>query len=330
MQEAVREQARQWLANLSEALAPWRLVIVSGNDLFASVMVWSYPGEMGRAASLADLRQLLQPAGSEKAAGDTSPAPGSTIGAIDPASLRPLPQQILPIPSDPPGSLANGEGHLFFLLCDDLADGELEHTLAVLQQSIPVARRRVLAVLDDNSDRQRLHQLQDAGLDGLCTLGSCGQGRVYTALAAIANGGTYIDPLFRKRLQEPAGDGQVRSAMELTIQERRLLRELCRGYNSQEIAARQGLADYSVRRYLSRVYQRLGVRDRAQAIGWCFINGLVNAAELEPIFQAKGRAAAPRGAHGMGLNAGAGHSGCHRPGGSHPVGDRPGEVLDPQ
>ena len=39
MEQLERQQARQWLEELAEALEPWRLVIVSGNDLFAGVMV---------------------------------------------------------------------------------------------------------------------------------------------------------------------------------------------------------------------------------------------------------------------------------------------------
>jgi hypothetical protein len=40
-----------------------------------------------------------------------------------------------------------------------------------------------------------------------------------------------------------------------------------------------------VRRTLHHTAQRLGVRDRAQAIGWCVAQGLVSAADLRVIFQ---------------------------------------------
>ena len=59
MVDLERQQARQWLEELAEALEPWRLVVVSGNHLFAGAMVWSYPGVLHRATSLADLRGLL-------------------------------------------------------------------------------------------------------------------------------------------------------------------------------------------------------------------------------------------------------------------------------
>ena len=284
MVELERQQAQQWLSELAASLEHWRLVVVSGSDLFAGVMVWTYPGEMRRASSLADLRGLL---GGDPAT--TGPALTATTGATSAPTAgpcgprRPVPQQLLPVVSDPPGCLDPQADLLFFLLCDDLPDGELEHALALLQPIAP-ERRRVLAVLGDNTDRQRLQRLQERGVDGLCTQGSCGQGRIYTAVDLIASGGTYLDPLFRQRLTQPPRDGRVRSVNDLTIQERTLLRDVCRGYNSLEIAKRQGLAHNSVRRYLSQSYQRLGVRDRAQAIGWSVAHGLVSPAELRLIF----------------------------------------------
>ena len=288
MVELERQQARQWLSELAEALEPWRLVLVSGDHLFAGAMVWTYPGAMYRASSLADLRGLLggseaSPTSKSRAPAPESPAPTGASPSAPSGGRRPTPQQLLPIRPDPPGCLDPAIDPLFFLLCDDLPDGELEHALALLQP-IPAERRRVLAVLADNSDRQRLQRLQEENLDGLCTQGSCGQGRIYTAVDVIARGGTYLDPLFRQRLQESTGDGRLRSAADLTDTERRLLREVCRGYNSMEIASRQGLAHSSVRRYISQTYQRLGVRDRAQAIGWCVAHGLVSAADLRVIF----------------------------------------------
>jgi DNA-binding NarL/FixJ family response regulator len=163
---------------------------------------------------------------------------------------RPVLQQIRPVSSDPPGCLDPWADLLFFLLCDDLPDGEIEHALALLQPIAP-KRRRVLAVLGDNTDRQRLQRLQEEGLDGLCTQGSCGHGRSYTAVDLIASGGTYLDPIFRQQLLQPPRDGRVRYVSDLTAQERSLLRDVCRGYICLEIAKRQGLAPNSVCRYLS-------------------------------------------------------------------------------
>ncbi len=311
----MREQARQWLANLAAALAPWQLVVVSGNDLFAAAMVWSYPGPMRRAASLEDLQALIAPPAQAHA---SSPGPGPDPGPAEsasegtpsaegppavPISRRPLPQQILPIRSDPPGAAASQEDCLFFLLCDDLPDGTVDDALAMLDRWVPPERRRLLCVLADGSDRQRLRRHLAAGVQGLCTLRSEGKGRIYTAVAVIASGGSYLDPLFHQRLHQ--GDRSrpwLIGPEDLEPRVLLLLRDVCEGYNSLEIAARHGLAHHSVRRHLSDAYRRIGVRDRAQAIGWCVAQGMISPLDLQRIYlsqaprhPAHGAAASGRG-----------------------------------
>lgn len=295
--ESTRQQSQQWLAELAAALEPWRLVLVSGNDLFAGVMVWTYPGEMLRASSLADLRSLLTPVAPSSdpdpdLTGASSAPTGAPTGApaAAPKAPRPIPQRILPIPAHPPGSVALESDSLIVLLCDDLEDGDVEQALALVSEQLPSERRRLLLVLADTSDRQRLRRHQEAGVDALCALGSRGQGRIYTALHAIATGGSYVDPLFRQRLSESdAGPLRLVGPEDLSSQERILLREVCRGYNGPEIAARLGLSVHSVRRCLSQTYQRIGVRDRAQAIGWSVVNGVMEVEELQAMYLAADR-----------------------------------------
>jgi DNA-binding NarL/FixJ family response regulator len=300
MRQAEREQAQQWLTNLAAALIPWQLVLTSSNDLLAGVMAWTYPGPLVRAASLGALRELLasgaEPRDAGQPAATTTETERPSRGGCDPSAPRPLPQQILPIDSAQPGALELEQDSLFFLLGDDLPDGELEEALELVCWRVPPERRRVLCILPDACERRRLRQLQTAGVDGLCTLSSLGHGRLYTALAAIATGGLYIDELFHQRLhQSPgAGGGKGHGAgccllagpEDLEPRERRLLRNMCRGYNSPEIARRHGLSENSVRRHISHTYQRIGVRDRAQAIGWCVANGVMSAVELQKVFLA--------------------------------------------
>ena len=328
--ESTRQQSQQWLAELAVALRRWRLVLVSGNDLFAGVMVWTYPGEMLREASLEDLRALLTPVEGPvgpPADGQGAPGePGELGDPVDaPSAPLPIPQQILPVPSDPPGTVALERDLLIFLLCDDQQDGDLEQAVALVCERVPAERRRLVLLLADTSDRQRLRRLQKAGVDGLCALGSRGQGRIYTALHAIATGGSYVDPLFRQRLNESGGPSLVRVAGpdDLSAMERSLLREVCRGYNAPEIAVRRGLAANSVRHYLSQTYQRIGVRDRAQAIGWSVVNGVMAVEELQTIYLTAERL--PLAGEGKGAGRGPAASSPASPNSarrSHPGGSR--------
>lgn len=54
--------------------------------------------------------------------------------------------------------------------------------------------------------------------------------------------------------------------LELTGREQSVLRELREGKQNKEIAASLGLSPGTVRNYISTLFEKLGVRDRAQAI----------------------------------------------------------------
>ena len=64
-----------------------------------------------------------------------------------------------------------------------------------------------------------------------------------------------------------------------------MLQLVAQGYNAIEIAHDYGLRSDSVRRYLSQAYQRIGVRDRAQAVGWCLSHGIVTRQELDRLYR---------------------------------------------
>ena len=72
---------------------------------------------------------------------------------------------------------------------------------------------------------------------------------------------------------------------QLQPRERQLLRLVAEGYNASEIATKAGIRADTVRRYLSQAYQRFGVRDRAQAVGWCLSHGLVTRQELDRLYR---------------------------------------------
>ena len=62
---------------------------------------------------------------------------------------------------------------------------------------------------------------------------------------------------------------------ELTPRERGVLGRVAKGMDNREIAAELGLAPQTVRNYISTIYDKLGVRSRAEAVVWARERGLV-------------------------------------------------------
>ena len=74
-------------------------------------------------------------------------------------------------------------------------------------------------------------------------------------------------------------------AEQLGERERSMLQLVAQGHNASEIARYHGIRSVSVRRYLSQAYKRIGVRDRAQAVGWCLSHGIVTRQELDRLYR---------------------------------------------
>jgi DNA-binding NarL/FixJ family response regulator len=70
-------------------------------------------------------------------------------------------------------------------------------------------------------------------------------------------------------LNEPAECGLPRNALplhELTPRERAVLDGIAEGLNNSEIAASLGLSEKTVRNHITRVFDKIGVQHRYQAI----------------------------------------------------------------
>jgi len=124
-------------------------------------------------------------------------------------------------------------------------------------------------------------QLVRAGARGYL-LKSARSEDVLRAVRLAASGGSGVDPSLapvllreydRMRRHTPEGRGGVEP---LTRREVSLLRLLADGRGNRQIAAEMGLAESTVRNNLSTLFQRIGVRDRTQAVLFAFSAGLVS------------------------------------------------------
>ncbi|MBN8870994.1 MAG: response regulator transcription factor [Solirubrobacterales bacterium] len=101
------------------------------------------------------------------------------------------------------------------------------------------------------------------------------------AIRTIARGDSLLAPAITRRLIEdfvrrPApGGGRPAAFEELTDRELEVLTLIARGLSNAEIAGELFLSEATVKTHVTRVLQKLGVRDRVQAVIAAYENGLV-------------------------------------------------------
>jgi DNA-binding NarL/FixJ family response regulator len=104
------------------------------------------------------------------------------------------------------------------------------------------------------------------------------------AIRVVADGETLLAPSVTRRLLEtfirprPPASEQARELDGLTPTERKVLTLIGQGYSNSEIAARLFVADTTVRTHVRHIFEKLGLRDRVQAVVFAYSTGLVSPA----------------------------------------------------
>ena len=81
--------------------------------------------------------------------------------------------------------------------------------------------------------------------------------------------------VMEKLAQLRAGNTDMAEVAELTPREREVLERIATGASNDDIGAALGIARQTVRNYISVVYDKIGVRSRAEAVVWARERGLV-------------------------------------------------------
>lgn len=102
---------------------------------------------------------------------------------------------------------------------------------------------------------------------------------VIKAIKVAASGGSTIDatlaPALMREYQRLLTRTPTDARQQLTQRELTLLRLLANGYNNRQIADHLQLAESTVKNNLSALFQKIGVRDRTQAVLFAISQGLV-------------------------------------------------------
>jgi DNA-binding NarL/FixJ family response regulator len=106
--------------------------------------------------------------------------------------------------------------------------------------------------------------------------------RLFDAVRVIAAGEALLAPAVTRRLisefarMHPRADGPSTAALgTLTPRETQVLRLVAEGLSNPEIAARLVVTEETVKTHVSRVLNKLGLRDRTQAVVIAYESGLV-------------------------------------------------------
>jgi DNA-binding NarL/FixJ family response regulator len=97
----------------------------------------------------------------------------------------------------------------------------------------------------------------------------------------VAGGEALLAPSVTKRLigefaRRPAGDREAPPALDdLTGREREVLGLVAQGLSNAEIAAKLFLSEGTVKTHVKRIFYKMGLRDRAQAVILAYDTGLV-------------------------------------------------------
>ena len=132
-------------------------------------------------------------------------------------------------------------------------------------------------MLTSHADSDALFEAIDAGASGY-VLKRVGSTELVNAVRAVADGGSLLDPAVTRsvldRLRNASRLEEAGAFTDLTEQERRVLAHIADGASNRVIAERMGLAEKTVRNYVSSVLAKLGLDSRAQAAGYAIRNRL--------------------------------------------------------
>ena len=124
-----------------------------------------------------------------------------------------------------------------------------------------------VVVFTAHGERHAVRAALDAGAHG-CLLKDAGTTDLVAALRAVLRGERVVDPR-----ADTAGPAAGRP--KLTRREYEVLRLAAQGNTNPEIAAATGLARNTVKTYLQSTLQKLGARNRVEAIGIASEHGLL-------------------------------------------------------
>ena len=173
---------------------------------------------------------------------------------------------------------------LLVIADDSLADGGADQLMEQLRSHPAIGCCRFLIYLPRSIADSRLEHIWQCAPEGLLSLESGGNGSGLRALISLLEGEHCLDSRFSTRLRlrfstADALPGDCR-LHQLSAAEQALIVDLARGRSSREIAALRQMRCDSMRRLLSALYRKVGVRDQRALVAWGLQQGLLRPHDL--------------------------------------------------
>lgn len=157
----------------------------------------------------------------------------------------------------------------------DLPDGRGPSAVQAAHRYAPSAS---ILVLSDVAHPSIVVQALDAGATGYI-LGTASSQQFFTALDSVARKESYLDPSLEAgvgKWRAPSSVAPSTALRHLSNREIDVLRWLALGHTNAEIAALSGVSLRTVETHRARVFQKLGLRTRADLVRYAFDEGLVD------------------------------------------------------
>lgn len=146
----------------------------------------------------------------------------------------------------------------------------LPKSIDYLRKYCPHSRILILACFDEFD----LSIFNLSSVEG-CVFKSEEPQTLVSAVRELAKGNTWysqkiVEKFIRQKVAEPSQNGET----TLTEREQQVLNLIAQGWDNARIAAELNLAQQTVRNYMSRIYAKLAVSSRSEAVIWAIKHSL--------------------------------------------------------
>lgn len=140
-----------------------------------------------------------------------------------------------------------------------------------------------VVVISANENVAYVRSLLAAGVLGY-VLRDASEQELFSAIRSASQGRYFIDPQLSDGLADVLMQGRKHSPAHatgsLSKRERQVLIAIARGFTSQEIAHQLQLSPKTVETYRARIYEKLGLKTRAELVGYAMATGLMTGSEV--------------------------------------------------